>query len=152
MQEVDENSWGRGYRIATRKFVRTEEVEAAVTRLFPVRDVPEWTRRPHAPAELFMEEELEVAVGRLAKRKAPGPDGIPAEAVRTATRVAPRVILAVMNGALEGRTFPERWRRAKLVLIPKDDGTEDRKFRPICLIAALGKAWSILSRPDYRRK
>jgi hypothetical protein len=44
-----------------------------------------------------------------------------------------------MNGALEGRTFPERWRRAKLVLIPKDDGTEDRKFRPICLIDALGK-------------
>jgi hypothetical protein len=144
IQEVDENPWGRGYRIATRKFVRTvppsrEEVEAAVTRLFPVRDVPEWRRWPHAPAEMFTEEELEVAVGRLAKRKAPGPDGIPPEAVRTATRMAPRVILAVMNGALEGRTFPERWRRAKLVLIPKDDGTEDRKFRPICLIDALGK-------------
>jgi hypothetical protein len=49
------------------------------------------------------------------------------------------VILAVLNGALEGRTFPERWRRAKLVLIPKDDGTEHRKFRPICLTDALGK-------------
>jgi hypothetical protein len=79
IQEVEENPWGRGYRIATRKFVRTvppsrEEVEAAVTRLFPVRGVPEWRRRPRAPAELFTEEELEVAVGRLAKRKAPGPD------------------------------------------------------------------------------
>jgi hypothetical protein len=45
----------------------------------------------------------------------------------------------VRSFSVEVRTFPERWRRAKLVLIPKDDGTEDRKFRPICLIDALGK-------------
>jgi hypothetical protein len=74
----------------------------------PGSDAPEWKRQSHAPVEAFTEEKLEAAVGRLVKRKAPGPEGIPAEAIKTTTRVAPRVILAVINGALEERTFPER--------------------------------------------
>jgi hypothetical protein len=53
--------------------------------------------------------------------------------------VAAGTILEVMNDALASRTFPERWRRAKLVLLPKPSETEERKFRPICLIDTLGK-------------
>jgi hypothetical protein len=40
--------------------------------------------------------------------------------------------------------YRDAWKALRLQirtgeLIPKDDGTEDRKFRPICLIDTLGK-------------
>jgi hypothetical protein len=144
VQEIDENPWGKGYKIAVKKFARTvppskEEVEGAVKKLFPEKPIPRWRRRTYALHEAFTEEELEAAVGKLARRKTPGPDGIPAEVVLVASRVAPGAILEVMNDALASRTFPERWRRAKLVLLPKPSETEERKFRPICLIDTLGK-------------
>jgi hypothetical protein len=144
VQEIDENPWGKGYKIAVKKFARTvppskEEVEGAVKKLFPEKPIPRWRRRIHALHEAFTEEELEAEVGKLGRRNTPGPDGIPAEVVLVASRVAPGAILEVMNDALASRTFPERWRRAKLVLLPKPSETEERKFRPICLIDTLGK-------------
>jgi hypothetical protein len=119
VQEIDENPWGKGYKIAVKKFVRTvppskEEVEGTVKKLFPEKPIPRWRRRTNAPHEAFTEEELEAAAGKLAGRKTPGPDGIPAEVVLVATRVAPGAMLEVRNDALASRTFPERWRRAKL--------------------------------------
>lgn len=45
-----------------------------------------------------------------------------------------------MNGILETQELPTRWKKAKVVLIPKGDmGAEIKKYRPICLIDCMGK-------------
>jgi hypothetical protein len=71
VQEIDENPWGKGYKIAVKKFARTvppskEEGERAVKKLFPEKPIPRWRRRTYALHEAFTEEELEAAVGKLA--------------------------------------------------------------------------------------
>jgi hypothetical protein len=116
IEEVDNEPWGNGYKIAVGKLKRIENVEP------------------------FTEEELQTAAQKLRSRKAPGPDGIPPEAVKAAVKPVPEVVLNAMNATLKEGVFPKIWKRAKLVLIPKgtDEGP-DRKFRPICLLDAMGK-------------
>jgi hypothetical protein len=108
--------WGNGYKIAVGKLKRIENVEH------------------------FTEEELQTAAQKLRSGKAPGPDGIPPEAVKAAVKAVPEVVLNAMNATLKEGVFPKIWKRAKLVLIPKgtDEGP-DRKFRSICLLDAMGK-------------
>jgi hypothetical protein len=91
--------WGNGYKIAVGKLKRIENVEH------------------------FTEEELQTAAQKLRSGKAPGPDGIPPEAVKAAVKAVPEVVLNAMNATLKEGVFPKIWKRAKLVLIPK--GTDE---------------------------
>jgi hypothetical protein len=114
IEEVDNEPWGNGYKIAVGKLKRIENVEP------------------------FTEEELQTAAQKLRSGKAPGPDGIPPEAVKAAVKAVPEVVLNVMNATLKEGVFPKIWKRAKLVLIPKgiDEGPDRR---PICLLDAMHK-------------
>ncbi|KYB24568.1 hypothetical protein TcasGA2_TC031704 [Tribolium castaneum] len=146
VESVDQDPWGRAYQIATRKMridvLPTEgEVARAVQKLFPVRPEIRWAIPEVETPRAFTTEELRTAAQRLRSGKAAGPNGIPAEVVRLAVEVSAGTVLRVMNDSLAERKFPERWKRARLVLIPKDgrDSEDNLKLRPICLLDCLGK-------------
>jgi hypothetical protein len=144
VEEVEENPWGDGYKIATGKIRRdippsTTETWHAVRKLFPQGGPLVWTS-PREEDPAFTAEELQAAAKRLRPKKAPGPDGIPPEVVKNLVEEVPEVFLEVMNDCLRIRTFPRTWKVARLILLPKGKpGTEKRKFRPICLLNTLGK-------------
>lgn len=92
----------------------------------------------------FEMEELEAVLKRMKGNKAPGPDGLTPEIVKIAVETNKEKVLDMYNKCLEEGVFPDEWKVARLVLIPKgkavslDDSTV-RKYRPICLLDVLGK-------------
>ncbi|XP_049300385.1 uncharacterized protein LOC125773783, partial [Anopheles funestus] len=85
--------------------------------------------------------ELLSIVGSMANRKAPGLDGIPNAAVKTAIRKYPEVFVRLYQDCLDRGAFPAPWKRQRLVLLPKPGKPpgESSSYRPLCMLDALGK-------------
>ncbi|OQR66729.1 hypothetical protein BIW11_13961, partial [Tropilaelaps mercedesae] len=64
-------------------------------------------------------EEITEAGAGIPTGKAPGPDGIPAEALKTLAKTRPEFLAKVATKLLRTGTFPREWKRGRLVLIPK---------------------------------
>lgn len=86
-------------------------------------------------------DELEEALKRMKPGKAPGPDGVPPEAVKELVKSSSEKFREVFDGLLRRGDFPEEWKTSKLVLLekPRKAAADERKFRPICLLNVLGK-------------
>lgn len=86
-------------------------------------------------------EELFVIAKSLKVNKAPGPDGIPNQAIKAAILEAPELFRSAMQACLDGGVFPDRWKRQKLVLLPKPGKPpgDPSAYRPICLLDTAGK-------------
>ena len=69
--------------------------------------------------EPFIPQGLKAAASRLSPGKCPGLAGIPNEVVRLIAKQNPQMLMSVFNKCLEEGIFPDRWKRQKLVLIPK---------------------------------
>ena len=70
--------------------------------------------RPTEPpndARLFTIEELQTAAKKLKPNKAPGPDGIPAEALKIIAESRPNLLLGMFNTCLKSGVFPEVWKK-----------------------------------------
>lgn len=93
--------------------------------------------------EKFSREKLKQALLDLNSGKAPGLDGIPAEAIKETGKVAGEWLLEVMNRLLSKQTFPNSWKTAKLVLIPNGNPGDD-KYRSICLLNSISKLYESL--------
>jgi hypothetical protein len=114
---------------------------------------PQDTSLDHIPNEEWISEEqnfteIEVknAASRIKPRKSPGPDGIPPEAIKELMLQNPAYFSRVFSDLLKSGSFPMEWKAAKLILIekPKKDPNEEKKYRPICLINVLAKAFETL--------
>lgn len=157
-ESVEADPWGLAYRLVAKKLSRhppgaeAKGREREIAReLFPIADPPSWDEVPYAgrlgdrsEAEppLFTTEELNTAALRMPAGKAPGPDGIPNEALKIVVREDPEAVLTLMNACLKEMRFPERWKVARLVLLHKGAGRPiigASNFRPICLIDNIAK-------------
>ncbi|XP_070529995.1 uncharacterized protein [Cardiocondyla obscurior] len=162
LQSIDEDPWGRPYRIVTGRLrprapPATESLEphtaaSVVDRLFPPDTggetylpplpsgpSPDWI---HGACDVT-EEELTAVVRRIRPNKAPGPDGVPGGALALAlVSLAPRAG-RIFTSLLRDGVFPPEWRRANLVLIPKPGRAagEPSAYRPICLLDEVGKVY-----------
>lgn len=148
-REVNNDPWGQGYKIATKKIgkqttcnlTKNEKIKMA-EELFP-RDLElQWeTEGDNGDVDPFTEAEIALAASKMRRRRAPRPDGIPAELVKVTVENFPRELLEMMNELLRMGIFPERWKIAKLVLIEKPgrDGELNRRYRPLCLLDTSGK-------------
>lgn len=154
IQEVEDDPWGLPYKIVANKLRVHESIpqlndKAWVTQiisdLFPrqdqvnhIIDVEEENRGNPDP---FTKEELEEERKKLKLGKAPGPDGVPNEIIRTLLEEIPDLLLQIFNKCLEEGVFPNRWKKQKLVLLRKGDKPLDRtsSYRPICLLDSAGK-------------
>jgi hypothetical protein len=95
---------------------------------------------------LFSGQEIAEASARIKSGKAPGPDNLTPEVDKRSIEAAPEYFKQVFNNLLRQNEFPEDWKRTALVLIdkPKKSSEEETKYRPICLISALGKVYENL--------
>ena len=66
-----------------------------------------------------MKQEILQTNKRIGNSKAPGMDNIPNVALKTAVNAIPETFLDMYNTCLAEGTFPERWKRQRLVLLPK---------------------------------
>jgi hypothetical protein len=149
-EEVEEDVWGLGYKIVTKKLGRalpslTKELTVSVVhRLFP-RHPERWRVSEEEGQQEFppvTREEVAQAGHKLGSGKAPGLDGVPPEAVKCLLDEAPLYFAEVANELLRAGRFPEEWKQARLVLIPKPGKplNDPSAYRPLCMLSTAGKA------------
>jgi exonuclease III len=149
-QELENDIWGKAYQIVTGKMklrskgeLDTEEQIKIAKDLFPETAAIRWEAKEIETEEIpsLNAKELEAAAETMKRRKAPGPDQIPNEVVKAVVKEIPEEVLSIMNGCLKKNEFPTAWKIARLVLIPKlmSDRTQKQKYRPLCMLSALGK-------------
>lgn len=150
IEEVENDLWGNGYRIVTNKFqlrknctLTDDEKFEEAEKLFPSDPLVCWepleVNQQDIP--LFTLEELQIAEERIKLKKAPGPDNVPSEVIKTIVKNFPHICQNLMNNLLIEGNFPKIWKEASLVLIEKEKkyGEVEIKYRPLCLINVLGK-------------
>lgn len=147
-ESVNDNPWGDAYRIVMKKLkgpmvpkeTCPKRLKEAVDELFPQHEMTSWsedfndTKVNPTEHEITDSELIEIA-SRLRPNKAPGPDGIPNVVIKLLVKKYPGVFREVLQGCMQRSYFPDRWKRQKLVLIPKAGGS----LRPLGLLDAIGK-------------
>jgi len=149
-EDVDRDPWGTGYKLVTQKLggrsppavMDSDAMAVIVDALFPAHPLrAERDFGDLGQIEPFRSEELKSAVESLRNKKAPGPDGIPAEILKLVVEVNPDFLLATYNACLAEGIFCTIWKVARLVLIPKGKGDPGApsSFRPLCMLDTAGK-------------
>jgi len=154
---IERDPWGLPYKMVLNKLRRTtsglsEELEEGdlkrlLESLFPMGE-------SHDPRTEWMNcdvlgeipeislVEVEAALKRGNAVKAPGPDGITLAILRRAPPILLNYIAETFSTCLKEGVFLNEWKKARLVLIPKDKSgrsSNEIRARPICLINELGK-------------
>lgn len=120
--------------------------ERVLSTLFPAEegDEPPFPLPPNT--EEMWEDEMEVtayeverAAKKIGERKAP--DGIPGKALKIASSIMADRLAQTFTQCLREGCFPDEWKEATLVLIPKEGKPKDSPsaYRPICLLNEAGK-------------
>src|SRR5204862_7589276 len=88
----------------------------------------------------------------MRNNRAPGPDGIPAEALKVAMGSHPHLLLRMFNACLVAGVFPSRWKTARLALISKGKGDPESPsaYRPLCMLDTAGKLFERLLTPTVQ--
>lgn len=157
LRSLDRDPWGKPYKMVMGRLRPwtppiTETLDPAkvaeiVGVLFPDRPVAAPVGVPGATPwdkrHDVSEEEMVRALSRVGGiAKAPGPDRVPGVALSRAVAHIGGDLRGIFTRCLREGRFPEVWKTAHLVLIPKDGKPEGApsSYRPICLLDEAGKA------------
>ncbi|KAL7726489.1 hypothetical protein ACLKA6_001111 [Drosophila palustris] len=114
-------------------------LDTIVVHLFPQQ--PPLCALVHLP-DTTASEVLDIAAN-IKPGKAPGPDGTPNSVLKTIIAAHPNVFVDMFNRCLVERTIPYRWKKQKLVLIPKADvivRARSDAMREAIILRAMSKA------------
>lgn len=96
-------------------------------------------------------EEINEAVYQCGPKKAPGLDGMNGELARAVWRALPDHLVSLYSQCISEGHFPADWKIGDVIVLLKSPDkirTDPRSYRPICLLAVLGK---VLERMMVRR-
>lgn len=150
--EADSNPWGNAYKVVMAKIKgrkspqeRCPEVLHKIVRtLFP-QHVPRSSIQTIINESQVIPkvtlEEIEEACSKVGVNKASGPDAVPNIALKMAMSSNPAAFADIMQSCLVEGTFPKRWKRQRLVLLPKPGKPpgEPSSYRPLCMLDTIGK-------------
>lgn len=97
-------------------------------------EVPRWN--------LDWDSRVKRVIAKLPKNKAPGPDGVTEDLLRTLEKITPGFLTPLVKGCMEIGYHPKEWRKAWGVPIPKPgkkDYTKAKAFRTISLLNTMAK-------------
>ncbi|KAF6525346.1 hypothetical protein HZS61_011141 [Fusarium oxysporum f. sp. conglutinans] len=124
-----------------------EQAEELLSKFFPplpdnIED--EGPRQQRAPVTMpnLTLEEVERQLWATKSWKAPGEDGLPAIVWKQVWPSVKHDVLAIFQASLEEGVIPDQWRHARIIPLKKpgkDDYTIAKAWRPISLLATLGK-------------
>ena len=124
-----------------------EQAEELLAKFFPplpdnIED--EGPRQQRAPVVMptFTLEEVERQLFATKSWKAPGEDGLPAIVWKQVWPSVKHDVLTIFQASLEEGVIPDQWRHARIIPLKKpgkDDYTIAKAWRPISLLATLGK-------------
>ncbi|KXZ75566.1 hypothetical protein TcasGA2_TC031845 [Tribolium castaneum] len=150
---LEDDLWGNGYQTVMKRTGQAcpvklprEQLNNIVAILFPLHADVDWIKENCKPIPDFTHDELRDAARRLKSGKAPGPDGVPGEIIKIMVEERPDTLLEIFNRCAKDSTFPDCWKIARLILLPKP-GKLNRTanaFRPICILDASGKLYEYL--------
>ena len=85
--------------------------------------------------------EVKITAKMIAIRKAPGLDGVPGLAIKTAVLNVSYIFEETFNACLSEEIFPAQWKIQRLVLLPKGNKPPDEPsaYRPLCMLDIAGK-------------
>ena len=151
---VDEDPWGRPYKVVMARLMSQskqqptypEQLEKIVSTLFPEQESFSYlVKQKNEHILLITREELLHTNKRIGNSKAPGMDYILNVALKTAVNTISETFLDMYNTCLTEGTFPERWKRQRLVPLPKGNKPpeEPSSYRPLCMLDSSGKRWNV---------
>ncbi|RKK24129.1 hypothetical protein BFJ67_g16781 [Fusarium oxysporum f. sp. cepae] len=124
-----------------------EQAEELLSKFFPplpdnIED--EGPRQQRAPVTMpnLTLEEVERQLWATKSWKAPGEDGLPAIVWKQVWPSVKHDVLDIFQASLEEGVIPDQWRHARIIPLKKpgkDDYTIAKAWRPISLLATLGK-------------
>ncbi|KAG6997033.1 RNA-directed DNA polymerase from mobile element jockey [Fusarium oxysporum f. sp. conglutinans] len=124
-----------------------EQAEELLAKFFPplpdtIEDEgPRQQRAPVTMPDLTLEE-VERQLWATKSWKAPGEDGLPAIVWKQVWPSVKHDVLAIFQASLKEGVIPDQWRHARIIPLKKpgkDDYTIAKAWRPISLLATLGK-------------
>lgn len=157
--DINRDPWGLGYKVVMKKLGTRKPVsemdektmENIVSTLFPTHETRtnNFSDDDTLATPLFTTEELQAAARKLKNKKAPGPDGVPAEVIKIIADSRPELLLNMYNRCLTDGIFPEPWKEQNLVLISKGKGDASlpSSYRPLCMLDTAGKLLERLIKP-----
>lgn len=91
---------------------------------------------------LVTDGEIALHLSSMAPNKAPGLDRITAKMVKVARQLLLPPLVRLFNSCLREAVFPDIWKTADVVAIPKSPGRDrssPKAFHPVSLLPVLGK-------------
>lgn len=151
LKSGDESAFGRIPQLVRQDETITsnqeEQAEELLTTFFPPlpEDIEEEGSRPQrapVPMPTITMEEVERQLLAAKSWKAPGEDGLPAVVWKQVWPAVKHYVLALFRASLDEGRLPSQWKHAKIIPLKKpgkDNYTLAKAWRPISLLATLGK-------------
>ena len=124
-----------------------EQAEELLSTFFPplpedIEDEGPRPQRDPVPMPALTMEEIERQLFTARSWKAPGEDGLPVIVWKQVWPAVKHHVLALFQASIDEGTLPRQWKHAKIIPLKKpgkDDYTKAKVWRPISLLATLGK-------------
>ncbi|GBP22397.1 Putative 115 kDa protein in type-1 retrotransposable element R1DM [Eumeta japonica] len=146
VEGVEKDPWGRPYKVVMAHLksqpmpspMSPKLLHKIVTALFPQQRKFDYPTAQDESEDIptVSEKELMDACNRIGNNKAPGLDGIPNIALKTAIKAAPALFTETYDTCLKEGYFPSRWKQQRLVLLlkGKKPPEEPSSYRPRCML------------------
>ena len=89
-------------------------------------------------------EEVKIALWRMNPNKAPGYDNLTGKILKKAWHQISDDLTLIINESMKNGTFPQPWKNAELVIIPKGSDKDlslPKSYRPISLLPVMSKIY-----------